>query len=134
MPPSLNNFRSWVTEEAPEMVPVTPHTAAAINNVATKEKLDLEMGYKRGMDLNMGHIPIILQGLDYGAIENSLSLKEREVGSPQSFMFPLTPPSDNLKSQESDEGCQREQQSVSFHVEVEEKEVPTLPHENRAMQ
>lgn len=133
MPPSFNNFRSWVTEEAPEIVPVTPHTAAAINNAATKEKLDLEMGYKRGMNLNMGHIPTILQGLDYNAIENSLNLKEREVSSPQSFMFPLTPPRDDLKSQESDEGCKREQQSVSFHVEVEE-EVPTLPNENRAMQ
>lgn len=134
MPPSLNNFRSWVTKETPEMVPVTPHTAAAINNVATKEKLDLEMGYKRGIDPNMAHIPAILQGLDYSAIENNLNLKERDVDSPQSFAFSITPPHDDLENQESDEGCKREQQSVSFHVEVEDKVPPTLPHQNHAMQ
>jgi hypothetical protein len=124
MPPSLNNFRSWVTVETPEMVPITPHTAAAINNVATKEKLDLEMGYKRGIDPNMAHMPAILQGLDYSAIENNLNLKEREVSSPQTFILPITP-RDSLENQESDEDCKREQQSVSFHVEVEEK----VPHQ-----
>jgi palmitoyltransferase ZDHHC9/14/18 len=130
MPPALNNFRSWVTEETQEMVPVTPHTAAAINNVATKEKLDIEMGYKRGIDPNMAHMPAILQGLDYSAIENNLNLKGREGDSPQSLFFPITLPRDNLENQESHEGCKREQQSVSFHVEVEEK----VPHQNHAAQ
>ncbi|KAJ3684580.1 hypothetical protein LUZ61_013744 [Rhynchospora tenuis] len=134
MPPSLNNFRSWVTEEMPEIVPITPHTAAAINNVATKEKLDLELGYKGGIAPNIPHIPTILQGLDYSAIENNLNLKEREMDQPEPFVFSSTPPRDNLESHESDEGYRKEQQSVSFHVEVEEKAAPALPHQNHAMQ
>ncbi|KAJ3676574.1 hypothetical protein LUZ60_003986 [Juncus effusus] len=117
MPKSLNKFRSWVTEEAPEMVPVTPHTAAAINNVATKEKIDLEMGYNNNhndndkggnnvMDLNLEHIPSILRGLDYSAIENNLHVKERvdDVDSSEPHVFPATPPRGaNLEEKESDE-------------------------------
>ncbi|KAK1256772.1 putative S-acyltransferase [Acorus gramineus] len=86
IPPSLNNFRSWVIDEQIEVGSATPSTG--IDMISPKEKIDIEMGSKFMMGGNES-IPSILRNLDYSAIDENLKYNHRrdENGS-DAFTFP----------------------------------------------
>ncbi|XP_017697750.1 probable protein S-acyltransferase 4 isoform X2 [Phoenix dactylifera] len=72
IPPSINDFRSWVLEDTAEIGSYTPNIVTDITN--PKDKVDVEMGHKSDSNLP---IPSILQILDYDAIDENLNCKHR---------------------------------------------------------
>lgn len=85
IPPSLNNFRSWVLEEELQVESMTPNQG--IDIICPKE--DMEMGTKAGLGGN-DHIPKILQNLDYSAIDDNLTVNDRhEDEEVAPFAFPV---------------------------------------------
>ncbi|XVF07032.1 hypothetical protein REPUB_Repub06bG0102300 [Reevesia pubescens] len=82
IPPSLNNFRSFV-EESEHMVvgSVTPNFVEG--HISSKEKIDIEMGNRHAEDTGYS-LPEILRNLDYDDLEDELKIKQ-EGGSP--FFF-----------------------------------------------
>ncbi|KAF0907271.1 hypothetical protein E2562_015773 [Oryza meyeriana var. granulata] len=64
IPPSQNNFRSWVGEGALEAGFYTPYIGFDVTSA--REKIDLEMGNKEVLIGGM-QIPTVLQNIDYGS-------------------------------------------------------------------
>lgn len=73
IPPSMINFRTWVTEDDDS---VAGSAAAEFNEgfIGSKDKFDIEMG-KYGKE-NDVRLPSILQNLDYSGIDDNLKKKE----------------------------------------------------------
>ncbi|KAG0483993.1 hypothetical protein HPP92_012077 [Vanilla planifolia] len=87
IPPSLNNFRSWViAEEVQEYI--APSQCLGV--ICSKDKVDIEMGIKPDPGSNVS-IPNILQNLDYSAIDDNLKLNERQNDDEEvvPFAFPV---------------------------------------------
>ena len=86
MPPSLNRFRSWLSDDEDAYGagggPLSPMSGG----------LDLEMG-RKGVHYSAGGVPAILQGLDYSEMEKmegaGVHLKDRQSGpeAPDLFMI-----------------------------------------------
>ncbi|KAG1338277.1 S-acyltransferase [Cocos nucifera] len=72
IPPSMNDFRSWVMEDTAEIGPCSPNIGMDITNPMGGN--DREMGSKP--DGN-SPIPRMLQNLDYNAISENLDCKDR---------------------------------------------------------
>ncbi|XP_008811959.1 probable protein S-acyltransferase 1 [Phoenix dactylifera] len=72
IPPSMNDFRSWVLEDTAEIGSCTPNTGMDITN--PKDRNDREM--ERKTDSNLP-IPRMLQSLDYDTIDENLNCKDR---------------------------------------------------------
>jgi len=91
MPPSMNNFRAWVELPAP----APPEAFVDGGPFTSRNKIDLEMGYKGVMQLPAG-VPAILQGLHYAEMEKnsaSFHIKDRQTAeAPDPFMIPEEPP------------------------------------------
>jgi len=91
MPPSMNNFRAWVELPAP----APPEAFVDGGPFTSRNKIDLEMGYKGVMQLPAG-VPAILQGLHYAEMEKnsaSFHIKDRQSAeAPDPFMIPEEPP------------------------------------------
>ncbi|KAH0469069.1 hypothetical protein IEQ34_002301 [Dendrobium chrysotoxum] len=86
IPPSLNNFRSWVIEEEVQVKSMT--SKQSIETILQKETVDLEMGRKPDPDGNVS-IPNLLRNLDYSEI-NALKVNdENEVEAVVPFTFPI---------------------------------------------
>ncbi|GLT77823.1 hypothetical protein SLA2020_493800 [Shorea laevis] len=74
IPPSLNNFRSFVEEDEYMVVgPVTPNFG--VDNGSSKEKIDIEMGGKHGEN-SAYPLPEILRNLNYDDLEENLEEEE----------------------------------------------------------
>ncbi|CAD6231903.1 unnamed protein product [Miscanthus lutarioriparius] len=91
MPPSMNNFRAWVELPAP----APPEAFVDGGPFTSRNKIDLEMGYKGVMQLPAG-VPAILQRLHYAEMEKnsaSFHIKDRQSAeAPDPFMIPEEPP------------------------------------------
>ncbi|KAG1365528.1 putative Alpha-L-arabinofuranosidase 1 [Cocos nucifera] len=74
IPPSMNDFRSWVLEDTAEIGYYTPNIGTDITN--TNDKVDKEIGSKPDSNLP---ISSILQNLDYDAIGENLKFKDRHL-------------------------------------------------------
>lgn len=72
MPPSLNNFRSFVLEDDQQIVAGSVSANLGGDMISSKEKIDIEMG---GGNFSL---PEILRNLDYDDIEDDLKSKEEE--------------------------------------------------------
>lgn len=74
IPPSMNNFRSFVEEDDHMVVgSLTPNLGEG--TVGSKEKIDIEMGSK--LEENNYSLPEILRNLDFDNLEDSLKMEER---------------------------------------------------------
>ncbi|OAY41095.1 probable protein S-acyltransferase 4 isoform X3 [Manihot esculenta] len=84
IPPSMNNFRSFV-EEDEQMVAasVVPHLTEDL--ISSKEKIDIEMGTKLAEDNNYA-LPEILRNLDYDD-DSEDDFKMKEGGRPSFDQF-----------------------------------------------
>ncbi|CAM8877361.1 hypothetical protein QQ045_019872 [Rhodiola kirilowii] len=85
IPPSLNQFRSFV----PEMDNIfagsaTPNIGGDL--AVPKEKIDIEMGVKIGEESSYS-IPEILRNLDYGDLEDNIKLSDVDGKAPFDFLF-----------------------------------------------
>lgn len=81
IPPSLINFRAWVSENGyPAKVSVSSELDGSCNS--SKEKFDIEKGNKPGEDGD-GPVPYILQNLDYTGIDDNLKsqMEDGDTGS-----------------------------------------------------
>lgn len=67
IPPSLNDFRAWVLQDA---IPDTASPDGLLEIVGSKEKVDLEMGKINEFD-GIKSIPSILQNSDCSEIEDN---------------------------------------------------------------
>jgi palmitoyltransferase ZDHHC9/14/18 len=83
MPPSLNRFRSWVSDDDDAYAgPLSPMSGG----------LDLEMG-RKGVHYSAGGVPAILQGMDYSEMEkmdgDGVHVKDRQAApeAPDLFMI-----------------------------------------------
>ncbi|XP_022742387.1 probable protein S-acyltransferase 4 isoform X2 [Durio zibethinus] len=78
IPPSLNNFRSFVEESAHMVMgSVTPNFME--RHISSKEKIDIEMG--SGLAEDTGYtLPEILRNLDYDDLEDELKIKQEGNG------------------------------------------------------
>ncbi|OMO98718.1 Zinc finger, DHHC-type, palmitoyltransferase [Corchorus capsularis] len=76
IPPSLNNFRSFV-EESEHMVMGSVTTNLVDGHISPKEKIDIEMGNRHAEDTNYS-LPEILRNLDYDDFEDDLKTKQEE--------------------------------------------------------
>uniref|UniRef100_A0A804N274 S-acyltransferase n=2 Tax=Zea mays TaxID=4577 RepID=A0A804N274_MAIZE len=90
MPPSMNNFRAWMELPAP-----APEAFDAGPPLASRDKIDLEMGHKGGVQHHTG-VPPILQGLHYAQMEKNYSASvhikdRRSAEAPDPFMIPEAP-------------------------------------------
>ncbi|XP_010904714.1 probable protein S-acyltransferase 1 [Elaeis guineensis] len=74
IPPSMNDFRSWVLEDTAEIGCYTPNIRTDITN--TNDKVDKETGSKPDSNLP---ISSILQNLDYDANDENLNFKDRHL-------------------------------------------------------
>ncbi|XP_066306159.1 probable protein S-acyltransferase 4 [Miscanthus floridulus] len=93
MPPSMNNFRAWVELPAP----APPETFVDGGPFTSRNKIDLEMGYKGVVQMQRpAGVPAILQGLHYAEMEKnsaSFHIKDRQTAeAPDPFMIPEEPP------------------------------------------
>ncbi|CAD5177664.1 unnamed protein product [Musa acuminata subsp. malaccensis] len=87
IPPSLNDFRSWVLEDSPEASSISWNSG--INIVGSKEKIDLEMGNMTELSSNM-QITNTMQDLDCTAIDDNVQEKGRhEDVASYPFAFPV---------------------------------------------
>nr|DAD43101.1 TPA_asm: hypothetical protein HUJ06_001331 [Nelumbo nucifera] len=88
IPPSLNDFRSWVVEDDQEEAEsIASKRGGSIIN--RKEKVDLEMRSKLAEDGSIS-LPGILQNLDYNGIESNLKNKDAKEGIVfDPFFFPV---------------------------------------------
>ncbi|CAL9092851.1 unnamed protein product [Musa acuminata var. zebrina] len=87
IPPSLNDFRSWVLEDSPEASSISWNSG--INIVGSKEKIDLEMGNMTELSSNM-QITNTMQDLDCTAIDDNIQEKGRhEDVASYPFAFPV---------------------------------------------
>lgn len=84
IPPSMINFRIWVTEEDESVV---GSATAEFNEgfISSKDKYDIEIG-KFGKDNDI-QLPSILQNLDYNGIDDNLKKKEKENGTANDPFF-----------------------------------------------
>ncbi|KAJ4706785.1 S-acyltransferase [Melia azedarach] len=84
IPPSMINFRIWVTEEDESVV---GSATAEFNEgfISSKDKYDIEIG-KFGKDNDI-QLPSILQNLDYNGIDDNLKKKEKENGAANDPFF-----------------------------------------------
>ncbi|PKA61857.1 putative S-acyltransferase [Apostasia shenzhenica] len=73
IPPSLNNFRSWVLEEQVE----SQSSNFAVDIICSNVKGDLEMG-KNHDSGSKGSMPDILRNLDYTAIDDTLKVNGKQ--------------------------------------------------------
>ncbi|KAK9266554.1 hypothetical protein L1049_001598 [Liquidambar formosana] len=71
IPPSMINFREWVTEDDDTVI--VPNLDGGI--VRSKQKIDIEMGSKLDKDSSIP-LPHILQNLDYAGMDEKLKRKE----------------------------------------------------------
>ncbi|XP_072976276.1 probable protein S-acyltransferase 4 [Typha angustifolia] len=126
IPPSMNKFRSFASEDSSEVI--TASNGIRILNM--KEKIDLEMGNKRDRKNNMP-LPNILQDLDYSAIEKNIMVKERH-GIPGSdeFTFPVIPDSNNQVESESNQIDARADCTDALVRSDEERLSSTSAHED----
>lgn len=88
IPPSMNNFRSFVEEDEHMVIgSLTPNFGEG-TAAGSKEKIDIELGSKHAEDTSYS-LPEILRNFDFDNLEDSLKIKE-EIGVPgfDSF-FPL---------------------------------------------
>ncbi|XP_024038465.1 probable protein S-acyltransferase 4 isoform X2 [Citrus clementina] len=75
IPPSMNNFRSFVEEDEHMVIgSLTPNFGEG-TAAGSKEKIDIEMGSKHAEDTGYS-LPEILQNLDFDNLEDSLKIKE----------------------------------------------------------
>ncbi|KAJ0979012.1 hypothetical protein J5N97_014486 [Dioscorea zingiberensis] len=74
MPPSLNDFRSWVLEDPITFRSITPNIG--VNVINPNEKIDIEIDSKLTSNDN-SQIPSILKDLDYGIIDDNVKFKYR---------------------------------------------------------
>ncbi|KAF0917461.1 hypothetical protein E2562_020577 [Oryza meyeriana var. granulata] len=98
IPPSMNNFRSWVA--AP---PEEPEDGGQLSS---RNRADLTGGVKEKVDLEMGGngiIPAILQGLDYDEMKNSVSVHIKDRGA-----APEAPDPFMVRRLHGGEGCKGE--------------------------
>ncbi|TXG70117.1 hypothetical protein EZV62_005052 [Acer yangbiense] len=81
IPPSRNNFRSFVEEDDHMMMgSFTPNLGEG--NLGSKEKIDIEMGAKYADDSRYS-LPEILRNLDFDELDDNLKTKEE--GERQAF-------------------------------------------------
>ncbi|KAM0953958.1 putative protein S-acyltransferase [Dioscorea sansibarensis] len=74
MPPSLNDFRSWVFKDPITLRSSTPKFS--VNVIDPNEKINVEIGSKLTSD-NNSQIPSILKDFNYGIIDNDAKDKNR---------------------------------------------------------
>ncbi|KAL0926933.1 hypothetical protein M5K25_003189 [Dendrobium thyrsiflorum] len=87
IPPSLNNFRSWVIEEEVQVKSKT--SKQSIETILEKETVDLEMGRKPDPDGYVS-IPNLLRNLDFSEISDNLKVNDgNEVEAVVPFTFPI---------------------------------------------
>lgn len=90
IPPSLNNFRSWVIEEEFQSASLTSNPC--IDIICPNEKVDLEMGKKPGQGDNIS-IPNLLKNLDYSEINDNFKVSDgNEDEEVAPFTFPIIQP------------------------------------------
>lgn len=75
IPPSVINFRAWVTEDDTESESVTSDLEKSFMN--SKQKFNMDMGAKNGKDGDK-RLPSILHDLDYNGIDNMKKPKDKE--------------------------------------------------------
>ncbi|KAK8952844.1 putative S-acyltransferase [Platanthera guangdongensis] len=86
IPPSLNNFRSWVLEEEVQVESMTNNPC--IDIVCPKEKMDLEMGRKPGS--SNAPISNALKKLEYSASHDNMKVNDGgEEDEVIPFAFPI---------------------------------------------
>ncbi|XP_020585454.1 probable protein S-acyltransferase 1 [Phalaenopsis equestris] len=85
IPPSLHSFRSWVIEE--EVKVESMHSKPCTDGIYRKNKMDLEMGGKTGLDDGHDPIPKLLKNLDYSEISDDLKMDD---GSEDEEIVPFT--------------------------------------------
>ncbi|EEE54331.1 hypothetical protein OsJ_01304 [Oryza sativa Japonica Group] len=112
IPPSMNNFRSWVAppplEEPDDVSGQLPPRNGADLTGGVKEKVDLEMGR------NGGIIPAILRGLDYDEMEkNDVSVHIKDRGAAPAAPDPF------MAGRWHNEDCESTPTAVSHHVNSE---------------
>ncbi|KAI5006784.1 probable protein S-acyltransferase 1 [Hordeum vulgare subsp. vulgare] len=87
MPPSLNRFRSWVSEDD------DPYGGGGVLSPMSGG-LDLEMG-RKGVHYSPGGIPAILQGMDYSEMEKmdgvGVHVKDRQAAPEAPDLFVISP-------------------------------------------
>nr|CAD1829021.1 unnamed protein product [Ananas comosus var. bracteatus] len=134
MPPSLNKFRSWVTEEASKVGSVTIAPYHGISLGGLKEKIDLEIGVRHEFDSNLS-VPNILRGLDYTEIENNLQVKERHgLDASDPFAFPVIQHTKDTESLDLSESYSSEDGDIEVVRADEERASATSAHGDDHMQ
>ncbi|KAG9454946.1 hypothetical protein H6P81_007850 [Aristolochia fimbriata] len=87
IPPSLNDFRSWVFEDPIDNMMATQ--MARMDTCSSMDKMDIEMGNKFGVSGSM-QVPNILQNLDYSGIDDDLKRKDGQDDNEfDDFFFPI---------------------------------------------
>lgn len=76
IPPSMNDFRSWVFEEHIDVGSVTPSVAG--DTISSKDKIDIEMGDSNPASGTNSPIQEIFQNLDYSGIDDNLNKDRNE--------------------------------------------------------
>ncbi|XP_068662527.1 probable protein S-acyltransferase 1 [Aristolochia californica] len=87
IPPSLNDFRSWVFEDHIDNVAASQMIGRETGS--SNDKIDIEMGNKFGVSGSMP-VPSILQNLDYSGIDDDLKRKDGQDDNEfDDFFFPI---------------------------------------------
>lgn len=125
IPPSVNDFRSWVVEDLTDVEAVAPNMGG--DSISSKDKVDIEMGRSKfGTDASLP-IPEILKNLDYDGIDYNLkSEDENDESAFVPFFFPI-----DQERTESNRGCEK---TIANHELRDSDEVCTTPpddHEPR---
>ncbi|RWR79727.1 zinc finger protein [Cinnamomum micranthum f. kanehirae] len=138
IPPSMNDFRSWVFEEHIDVGAFTPNRGSDFIN--SKDKIDMEMGSSSLTNVTSSPIPQILQKLDHNGINDNLNRDGNEDRELVPSFFPsdqelressqacATIPSDH-ELRDRDQGCSTTlvnhdpQEYLQEHTEANEAEV-----------
>lgn len=125
IPPSMNDFRSWVVEDLTDVEAVAPNMGG--DSISSKDKIDIEMGSSKfGTDASLP-IPEILKNLDYDGIDYNLkSEDENDESAFVPFFFPI-----DQERTESNRCCEK---TIANHELRDSDEVCTTPpddHEPR---
>lgn len=101
IPPSMNDFRSWVVEDLTDVEDVTPNMGG--DSISSKDKIDIEMGSSKLVTGTSLPIPEILKNLDYDDIDYNLkSEDENDDGTFVPFFFPI-----DQEPTVSNQGCEK---------------------------
>lgn len=138
IPPSMNDFRSWVFEEHIDVGAFTPNRRSDFIN--SNDKIDVEMGSSSLPNVTSLPIPQILQNLDHNGINDNLNRDGNEDRELVPSFFPIdqelressqacaTIPS-NHELRDRDQGCSTTlvnhdpQEYLQEHTEANEAEV-----------